>query len=77
MQTAAAATAGKTWTIWNQLMIQLTGIGATIVFSVAGTIVICWVVEKTVGFRIPSESEYAGLDRSIHGEQGYGYMQEY
>lgn len=77
MQTAAAATADKTWTIWNQLKIQLTGIGATILFSIVCTIVICWVVEKTVGFRISSESELAGLDRSIHGEQGYGYMQEY
>jgi ammonium transporter, Amt family len=76
MQSAAAA-AGKTWTIWNQLGIQLMGIGVTILFALAGTLVICWLVEKTVGFRISMESEMAGLDRSIHGEQGYGYMQEY
>jgi ammonium transporter, Amt family len=76
MQSAAAA-AGKAWTIWNQLGIQLTGIGVTIIFALAGTLVICWLVEKTVGFRISLESEMAGLDRSIHGEQGYGYMQEY
>jgi ammonium transporter, Amt family len=77
MQGAAAATAGKAWTIWNQLGIQLMGIGVTIGFAVVGTLAICWLVEKTVGFRIASESEQAGLDRSIHGEQGYGYMQEY
>ncbi len=76
MQSAAVA-AGKAWTIWNQLGIQLLGIGVTILFAVAGTLVICWLVEKTVGFRISLESEMAGLDRSIHGEQGYGYMQEY
>ncbi len=76
MQGAATA-AGKTWTIWNQLGIQLIGIGATILFAVAGTLLICWLVEKTVGFRIALESEMAGLDRAIHGEQGYGYMQEY
>jgi Amt family ammonium transporter len=76
MQSAAAA-AGKAWTIWNQLGIQLLGIGATILFAAAGTLAICWLVEKTVGFRIALESEMAGLDRSIHGEQGYGYMQEY
>jgi Amt family ammonium transporter len=74
---SAAATAGKAWTIWNQLGIQLMGIGVTILFAVAGTLLICWLVEKTVGFRIALESEMAGLDRSIHGEQGYGYMQEY
>ena len=76
MQSAAVA-AGKAWTIWDQLGIQLMGIGVTIVFAVIGTLVICWFVEKTLGFRIASESELIGLDRSIHGEQGYGYMQEY
>ncbi len=76
MQSATAA-AGKAWTIWDQIGIQLMGIGVTILFAVVGTLVICWLVEKTVGFRIASESEQAGLDRSIHGEQGYGYMQEY
>lgn len=76
MQSATAA-AVKAWTIWDQIGIQLKGIGVTILFAVVGTLVICWLVEKTVGFRIASESEQAGLDRSIHGEQGYGYMQEY
>jgi Amt family ammonium transporter len=74
---SAAASSGKAWTIWNQLGIQLMGIGVTILFAAAGTLAICWLVEKTVGFRIALESEMAGLDRSIHGEQGYGYMQEY
>ena len=76
MQGAAAAV-GKAWTIWDQLGIQLMGIGVTILFAVLGTLAICWLVEKTVGFRIAPESELAGLDRSIHGEHGYGYMQEY
>jgi Amt family ammonium transporter len=74
---SAAASAGKAWTIWDQLGIQSMGIGVTILFAVVGSPVICWLVEKTVGFRIAAESEMAGLDRSIHGEQGYGYMQEY
>jgi Amt family ammonium transporter len=65
------------WTAWNQLTIQLMGAGATILFATAGTLTICYIVEKTVGFRIASESEFAGLDYSIHGEHGYGYMQEY
>ncbi len=76
MQGASEA-AGKVWTVWNQLGIQLMGIAATILFAVVGTLLICWIVGKTVGFRIAPESEMAGLDRSIHGEQGYGYMQEY
>lgn len=73
----ASAVSHKIWTVWNQLTIQLMGIGATILFAVVGTIVICFIVEKTVGFRITAESEKIGLDQSIHGEHGYGSMQEY
>ncbi|MBU1053291.1 MAG: ammonium transporter [Proteobacteria bacterium] len=76
MQSASAA-AHKVWTIWDQLSIQLIGIGATILFAVVGTLVICFLVEKTVGFRIAADLEAIGLDQSIHGEHGYGSMQEY
>ena len=76
MQNAAEA-ARKTWTVWNQLSIQLMGIAATILFSLVCTLLICWIVEKTVGFRISAELENAGLDQSIHGEFGYGYIQDY
>jgi Amt family ammonium transporter len=30
------------------------------------------VVEKTVGFRINQQGEIEGLDKSLHGESGYG-----
>ncbi len=76
MQNASAVT-HKIWTAWNQLAIQLMGIGATILFVVVGTLVICFLVEKTVGFRIAADSEVIGLDQSIHGEHGYGSLQEY
>jgi ammonium transporter, Amt family len=40
-----------------------------------GTILICFVVEKTVRFRIDREMEITGLDQSLHGEHGYGMLQ--
>ncbi len=69
---AAAASAGGSWTVWNQLVVQLTGMGATIALAAVATLIICFVVEKTVGFRLAADLELAGLDQSLHSEEGYG-----
>jgi Amt family ammonium transporter len=71
---AAAEAAGGTWTTINQLMIQLKGLGATILLAVTGTFIICVIVEKTVGFRLSGTEEMAGIDHSLHGEHGYGLL---
>ncbi len=65
---------GSGWTAWNQFMIQLTGLGATIALAVTGTVLICYIVEKTVGFRLDKTNEMAGLDHALHGEHGYGML---
>jgi Amt family ammonium transporter len=74
MARAAAAAGPDGWTAWNQLTVQLTGMGATICLSVIATFVICIIVEKTVGFRLDDQKEMAGLDHSLHGESGYGLI---
>jgi Amt family ammonium transporter len=71
---SAAAAAGGSWSCWNQLAIQLLGIGATIILAVVGTAIIVFIVEKTLGFRIDEQKEIEGLDQSLHGEHGYGLM---
>lgn len=73
MQDASAA-AGKTWTAIDQLKVQLTGMGVTIALAATATIIICVIVEKTVGFRLDEQREMEGLDQSLHGESGYGLM---
>lgn len=73
MQSAASA-AGGHWGAWNQFLIQLQGMGATIVIAALGTILIYFIVEKTVGFRIDEQKEVQGLDQSLHGEHGYGLV---
>ncbi|MFA5059205.1 MAG: ammonium transporter [Candidatus Omnitrophota bacterium] len=65
---------GKGWTAWDQLVVQLQGLGAVIALSVAGTLFICYVVEKTIGFRLDKANEMAGLDHALHGEHGYGML---
>ncbi len=74
MTAAAASSSSGTWTSIDQLKVQLIGMGATIALAVAATFVICFIVEKTVGFRLDEERELAGMDYSLHGEQGYGLI---
>jgi Amt family ammonium transporter len=72
MAKAGEAVAG--WTCWNQLWVQVQGMGATVALAAGGTALIYFLVEKTVGFRIDSQKELEGLDQSLHGEHGYGLM---
>jgi ammonium transporter, Amt family len=71
---AAAAENVAGWGPMNQLLVQLKGMGATIALAVVGTLIICFVLEKTVGFRIDQQSELEGLDQSLHSENGYGLI---
>ena len=73
MQSAASSVNGS-WSYFNQLTIQLMGMGATIVMAAIGTVIIVFVVEKTLGFRIEEQKEIEGLDQSLHGEHGYGLV---
>jgi ammonium transporter, Amt family len=71
---SASVSANGSWSCFNQLTIQLMGIGATIALAVIGTAIIVFVVEKTIGFRIDEHKEIEGLDQSLHGEHGYGLV---
>ena len=54
-----------------QAAIQLTGIVATLLWSVALGFVIAKVVHAVTGLRVGAEAEEQGLDLRIHGERGY------
>lgn len=74
MADASAAAGEGGWSALNQFMVQLTGLGATVLLAAVGTLIICFLVEKTVKFRIEDEQEIEGLDLSLHGEHGYGLI---
>ncbi len=57
--------------IGAQAAIQLTGIVATLLWSVALSFVIAKVVHAVTGLRVGAEAEEQGLDLRIHGERGY------
>ena len=50
------------------------GMAATVGLAAGGTLIICVIVEKTVGFRLPVEMEKGGMDHELHGEHGYGLL---
>lgn len=72
--TDASAIIGSKWTSIDQFFVQLKGMGVTILLAGFGTLIICIVVEKTIGFRLSKEKEMAGMDHSLHGEHGYGML---
>ncbi|HSD74830.1 MAG TPA: ammonium transporter [Steroidobacteraceae bacterium] len=57
--------------IADQVLVQLTGIVAAIVWCGALTFVILKVVNLLVGLRVSDEQETEGLDLAQHGERGY------
>lgn len=69
---AAAGTESGVWTAMDQFGIQMLGMGATIALSAVATYLICVLVSKTTGFRVDKQTEINGLDKSLHGEHGYG-----
>ena len=57
----------------HQLLNQLVGIGVAWSLSIVGTLLILFVVDKTIGLRVSEEDEREGLDLSQHGEEGYDW----
>lgn len=58
-------------TMTSQLMVQLTGIGSTIVYTAVLTFIILKIVDVVTGLRVSEEGESTGLDLTQHGETGY------
>ena len=70
----AAALAGDTWTIWQQLGVQITAVLIAIVYAGICTFLILYLLNKVVKIRSNPSSEMQGLDSAYHGEHGYGIL---
>ena len=57
----------------KQLGNQFVGIAIAWCLSIAGTLVILFVVDKLIGLRLSADDEREGLDLSQHGEEGYDW----
>jgi Amt family ammonium transporter len=58
-------------TIGGQLAIQIAGLIAVLLWSLALSVVIAKAVQAFAGLRVSSDTEEQGLDLRIHGERGY------
>ncbi len=73
MASAREAAEGS-WTLLNQLAVQAAAVGVAIAYAALLTALLVILVDKVVGLRADASTEMAGLDHSIHGEQGYGML---
>ena len=62
-----------TYDMGQQLLIQLTGVIATLVWSGAGSAILYWIVDMIIGLRVSPDKEREGLDIAEHSERAYNY----
>jgi Amt family ammonium transporter len=62
---------GSEYSIYDQLFIQATGVGTTIVWSAVVAFIAYKIVDMVVGLRVTEEEEREGLDIASHGESAY------
>ena len=55
----------------DQLGKQIIGATVVLVFAFVVSYVLGWLIQKTIGFRVTSTDEIAGVDRVLHGETAY------
>lgn len=70
----AATAAGGSWSLWNQLGIQALAVTVAIVYAGVMTYVLLFVLNRFMKIKSSEHDEMAGLDRSYHGERGYGML---
>jgi Amt family ammonium transporter len=55
----------------GQLVNQIIAVGATLIYSFVISYLLFWILDKTMGLRVSTDEEVAGLDISEHQETGY------
>ena len=61
---------------FGQLAVQAIAGFAVLIFSFVVALVLGFAIEKTIGFRVKSEDEIAGIDVVVHGEAAYSFGQD-
>ena len=59
--------------IVDQVIVQLTAVGTTVLWSGVVALVAFKIVDIVIGLRVPEEEEREGLDITSHGESAYHY----
>ena len=62
---------GDITSIGGQLMVQFTGVGATVIYTGVVSFIILKVLDGIMGLRVTDDEEAEGLDLALHDERGY------
>lgn len=62
------------WSVSSQLWVQVKAVLIAAGYAIGVTLIILFVVDKTIGLRATKIEELKGLDDSYHGERGYGMV---
>lgn len=60
--------------IATQFWYQLEGVFVSICYSAVMTLILLVIVDKTLGMKLNTPGEMAGMDHDLHGEHGYGLL---
>lgn len=69
---AEAANAAGSWSVIQQLWVQVQAVLIAVAYAAGGTWIILFVLNKITPIRSTAEAEMRGLDNHYHGERGYG-----
>jgi Amt family ammonium transporter len=58
---------------WKQVLRQTESAGISWGVAIVGTLVLLFLVDKTMGLRVSQQDEIEGLDLTQHNEEGYAY----
>ncbi len=72
MEEAVSVKAG--WNVMSQFWVQLQAVGMTVIYTAIVSFILIVFVDRVFGFRADRREEMAGLDETMHGEQGYGLI---
>lgn len=72
--TEAAEAAGGKWTMWSQFGVQALAVAIAIAYAATVTWILLFILGRFMKIKATEEDEMAGLDRSYHGERGYGML---
>lgn len=55
----------------HQLWVQILGVLAAGAYAAIVTVILLWIIDKTLGLRVSKEEEVIGLDQTLHSESAY------
>jgi Amt family ammonium transporter len=55
----------------HQFWVQIVGVLAAGAYAITVTVILLWILKKTIGLRVSRDEEIIGLDQTLHSESGY------